>query len=262
MKNSLLKKNLVKILGLFQSAGIYPLKTLRQIKALPVFLSNICKYKKLNSNDNFRISLGKLSYHTGDRYEYAGDIRSQYFFQDIWAANYLYKKNIREHLDIGSRLNGFVGHLLPFCKVKYVDIRDMPTEIENLEFIKGSIVSLPFRNNSQENLSCLHVIEHIGLGRYGDEIDPFGHQKSAQELTRVLSCGGTLIISVPVGEERLNYDAHRVFHPDTVLKIFSGLNLTKFCLITDKLEIIEDADFEKAANCIYGCGIFVFRKPE
>ena len=163
---------------------------------------------------------------------------------------------------MGSRLDGFVAHLLPYCKITYVDIRPLPITVEGLQFIEGSILKLPFENDSCKTLSCLHVIEHIGLGRYGDDVDPYGHIKGTNELMRVLQPGGTMLIGAPVGRERLCFDGHRIFDPETVLHMFDGLELVEFSLIDDKgLSVIENTTIEQARSCEYGCGLFQFVKP-
>lgn len=106
--------------------------------------------------------------------------------------------------------------------------------IDGLEFRKGSVLEMPFEDNSMMSLSCLHVIEHLGLGRYGDPVNPESYLQAAKELTRILAPGGVSIVGIPVGRERLCFDAHRVFDPKTILNAFSQLNLREFSLIDDK----------------------------
>lgn len=122
-------------------------------------------------------------------------------------------------------------------------------------------MSLPFADNSISSLSCLHVIEHIGLGRYGDPVDPEGHIKAAAELVRVLQPGGKLYLGTPVGKETVCFDAHRVFYVETVLQMFSGLSLESFDFIDDKgAEIKSRVDYSAANTNRFGCGLFVFSK--
>ena len=238
---------------------------LRKWLALPYFFRNMRSYKQAQMDNRFPITWHDIWYCSNDRFSSAGT-SGHYFFQDIWAA-----KKVLEiagergggynHVDVGSRIDGFVAHLLPYCKVTYVDIRPLPITLEGLKFIEGSILRLPFEDDSCETLSCLHVIEHIGLGRYGDEVEPDGHTKAARELTRVLMPEGTLLIATPVGRERLCFDAHRIFDPETVLNMFDGLELLEFSLIDDKgLRIIKNATIEQARSCQYGCGLFHFVK--
>jgi hypothetical protein len=57
----------------------------------------------------------------------------------------------------------------------------------------------------------MHVIEHIGLGRYGEALDPDGDLKAIRELVRVLAAGGNLLVVVPVGRPRIQFNAHRIY---------------------------------------------------
>lgn len=242
-----------------------PLDILHKWKAIPSYVKNIIVYNKMNSqNDRFKITLKHLYFNTKDKYKKSGTAIGHYFHQDIWAAKNIYDSNVDYHVDVASRIDGFVGHLLVFCNVKYVDIRPLDGKIEGLTYIKGSITDLPFESNSIKSLSSLHVIEHIGLGRYGDPIDPKGYEKSVTELSRVLSNGGRLYLGTPVGREVLAFDAHRVFNAGSIIDIFNlhGLQLKEFSLIDDMgISIIKNANPIDANNCKYGCGLFVFEKP-
>jgi SAM-dependent methyltransferase len=207
------------------------------------------------------LTFSDLYYTTYERFSAAGSASGHYFYQDLWAASYIYKHKIINIVDIGSRLDGFVAHVLPFCRVKYVDIRPLTLDISGFEYTKGSILDLPFGASTVKAVSCLHVIEHIGLGRYGDLVDPYGYMKAANEIVRVMAPGGKLILGVPVGVERLCFDAHRVFDPQTVVNIFTGLELVNFSLISDEGSgVIEGASFEIARKCDYGCGLFILEK--
>jgi hypothetical protein len=106
----------------------------------------------------------------------------------------------------------------------------------------------------------LHVIEHIGLGRYGDPLDPQGSVKAALELQRVVSRGGSLYLSLPVGRERICFNAHRVHSPLSILKMFPQLKLINFSMVNDNGEYVENAAVENAVEFEYGCGLFHFRK--
>ena len=230
-------------------------------RAVPYFVRNALRYQRSNRTGTFRVRLSDLQFATSDRFLRAGTTPSHYFLQDLWAARWLYHRGVRRHVDVGSRLDGFIAHVLPFCEVIYVDIRPIETEVEGLVFLRGSATELPFPDEILETLSCLHVIEHIGLGRYGDPVDPEGHLKAAAEMVRVLRPGGALLLGTPVGRERLFFDAHRVFDPRTVVEAFGGLGLRSFSLIDDAGGAIRpDASFEEARRCVYGCGLFVFVK--
>jgi len=177
----------------------------------------------------------------------------------MWAARVLLERGVTQHVDVGSRLDGFITHALLFCDIKYVDIRPLGMKVERLTCVTGSIVDLSFEDNSIDSLSSLHVIEHVGLGRYGDEVNPDGYLQAAAELKRVLAPGGFLLVAVPVGRERVCFDAHRIFDPDTVVNMFSPLTLSSFSYIDDRCDSIhENGSMDEARKCNYGCGLFVF----
>ncbi len=245
----------------FQSFLFDPRDVLHKWRALPYYLMNGWKYRRLNQNPAFQIRFRNLHCSTKDRFLSAGTARGHYFWQDLWAARYLYDNGIKDHVDVASRIDGFVAHILPFCRVIYVDLRPLSENIDGLEYRPGSLTELPFADDSITSLSCLHVLEHIGLGRYGDPLNPIGHLEAAKELVRVLAPGGRLLIGTPVGRERLCFDAHRIFDPQTVLDAFRPLKLISFFLIDDAGRgIVHGASFDQARDCQYGCGLFILEK--
>ncbi len=246
---------------LFRMFLFDPVEVINKIRALPVFIRNQIRYRRLNRDKSFRICFSDIYYTSYNRYSTAGKASGHYFHQDIWAAKILYERRVKEHVDVGSRIDGFVGHILPFCRVCYVDIRPLDAKVEGLEFQRGSILKMPFPDNSLPSISCLHVIEHVGLGRYGDDVDPDGYIRAAAELSRVLMPSGRLLLGTPVGRQRLCFDAHRIFDPETILRVFGTLHLVEFSLIDDSgKHIIRNAPIEQARQCSYGCGLFVFEK--
>jgi SAM-dependent methyltransferase len=238
-----------------------PLRFLRRLRGIPAFVQHWASYSSRAPAPSFRIRFSEIWYSTSDQFAPAGSVRGHYFHQDLWAARMVRSLGVARHVDIASRLDGFVAHVLPFAEVEYVDIRPVDADVPGLTSRIGSVVDLPYADQSVVSLSCLHVIEHIGLGRYGDPIDPDGHVAAARELSRVLAPGGTLLIGTPVGRERLCFDAHRVFDPDTIVRIFGALRLRSFALIDDTgAGVRNDADFADARQCEYGCGLFVFER--
>jgi SAM-dependent methyltransferase len=146
-----------------------------------------------------------------------------YFLQDTWAAGKVFQRRPAYHVDIGSTAL-LVGILSQFTRVCSIDIRPLPVNLPGLEVRQGSIVDLPFDDCSLESISSLCVIEHIGLGRYGDPLDPSGTRRAAAELQRVLAHGGHLYISVPIHPQpRVYFNAHRVFRHEDVLAMFANL---------------------------------------
>ena len=154
-----------------------------------------------------------------------------YFLQDTWAAGKVFSTHPKLHVDVGSTAL-LVGILSKFTRVCSVDIRPLPIAMEGLESRTGSILSLPYPAMSLESVSSLCVIEHIGLGRYGDPLDPSGTDRAATELERVLAVGGNLYVSVPIDPEgRIFFNAHRSFKLDSFVRKFSQLDLVEVVLI-------------------------------
>ena len=137
-----------------------------------------------------------------------------------------------------------------------IDIRPINLKLDNLSFIKADILSLPLKNGSVESISSICVIEHIGLGRYGDKLDPFGSEKAISEIKRVLSAKGNLYISLPVdSENKIYFNAHRAFTREYILSLFSPLKLIEEKYIY-KNELADNYDKTKG----FGTGLFHFKK--
>lgn len=186
---------------------------------------------------------------------------SHYFYQDIWAFKAIHASGTKNHIDVGSRVI-LAGMLTAITEVTFVDIRPLTVGLENFDSKQGSILALPFSDNSVPSLSCLHVAEHIGLGRYGDPLDPEGTKKAARELARVLAPTGDLYFSVPVGKPRVCFNAHRIHSPQHVLDFFHDLQLVQFSGIDDEGTFEQDMEPDVLADAAYACGLFHFtRKP-
>lgn len=187
-------------------------------------------------------------------------IDSHYFYQHVWAFEKIMAHKPTLHVDVGSNVD-FVGLISTVTKVHFVDIRPMQVNnLPNLESKYGSILELPYEDNSLESISCLHVAEHIGLGRYGDPLDPLGTKKTAAELERCLARGGNLYFSLPVGRPRLCFNAHRIHSPGQVLAYFSGLELVEFSGTNDAKQFLRNIRPEEFENERYACGMFLFTK--
>ena len=184
-----------------------------------------------------------------------------YFYQSLWAFQKILDAKPDSHLDVGSAIN-FVGLVAAVTRVTFIDIRPVLVEWETFRPVAGNLTVLPLRGNSIKSLSCLHVAEHVGLGRYGDPLDPHGTRNAAAELKRVLCPGGNLYFSLPVGRARVCFDAHRIHAPSQILEYFDGLHLEDFALVDDAGQFYPGANPSDAADASYACGLFHFTKPE
>lgn len=183
-----------------------------------------------------------------------------YFYQGAWLGRKVRESGGRKHVDVGSSVLT-MSVLSAWVDTVFVDYRPLAATLSGLSTVAGDILQLPFPDNAVQSLSCLHVIEHIGLGRYGDPIDPAGSMKAAVELQRVLQPGGRFFLSLPVGCERVCFNAHRVHSPESVIKLFGQLRLVEFSYVDDAGQFIENRTPSSASDLNYGCGLFMFEKP-
>jgi SAM-dependent methyltransferase len=163
------------------------------------------------------------------------------------------------HVDVASQVV-FPSLLAASLPVLFVDYRPLKASLTGFHSVAGDILRLPLREGSVPSISCLHVAEHVGLGRYGDPIDPAGTRKAAAELARVLAPGGTLLFAVPVGRERVVFNAHRVHDPATIRAYFSALTLCELSGVDDRGVYTEYAGLDMFRNNEYACGMFRFTK--
>jgi len=193
----------------------------------------------------------------------AGNYGGHYFHQDLLVAQYIFRSNPRRHIDVGSSIEGFVSHVASFRTIWVYDIRPLNVEgHENIRFIQGDLLAIaPSLNGCCDSLSCLHALEHFGLGRYGDTVDPKGHLKGFKNLLNMLTTGGTLYLSVPVGESAVFFNAHRVFGAIEPLQWHGdALSLVNFDYVDDLGKIRRNQDPYRIPTLKYGCGIYTFCK--
>ncbi len=237
---------------------------LRPIKRFFVLLESkreFGAFKKL-ANDN------RMPMTWKDRYYFSTDktgttkFDAHYIYHPAWAARILAKTNPGRHIDISSTLH-FSTIVSAFMPVDFYDYRPAHLTLTNLTSNKIDLTSLPFKNESILSLSCMHTVEHIGLGRYGDPIDPNGDLKAIGELARVIAPGGNLLFVVPIGKPKIIFNAHRIYSYGQILEYFPGLKLKEFSLIPDnarEMGMVYDASKELADVQNYGCGCFWFQK--
>lgn len=185
-----------------------------------------------------------------------------YVYHTAWAARLLARLQPARHYDFSS-LHYFATLVSAFVPVTYCEFQPGGIRLPGLRSLAANLLSLPFVDDSLPSMSCMHVLEHLGLGRYGDPLDPQADRKAAAELRRVLTPGGMLIVVVPVGRPALRFNAHRVYSHGQVLDMFEGLQLLTSALIPDSAatgNIIPDPTPELIAAQRYGCGCFLFTK--
>ncbi|WP_052108177.1 DUF268 domain-containing protein [Aerolutibacter daejeonensis] len=184
-------------------------------------------------------------------------VEPTYFFQDTWAARKIFLKKPTEHYDIGSSAKT-IGIISQFVPTTMIDIRPIDLHLDGLNFLEGSILAIPAENDSLKSISSLCVVEHIGLGRYGDPIDATGSEKAAKELQRVLAVGGDLYFSVPVDDAcKIYFNAHRAFTRDYIISLFD-----KLTLVDEKYHYGREMLSGYDAGRGFGTGLFHFTKTK
>ena len=240
------------------------IKRLMRIAGIPFVLADYFKFKKAlcQESDRFPMSIKDFYPRFIDKTISTGFDR-HYVYHTSWAARKVKEINPSLHIDIGSGLH-FSGILSAFIPVDFYDYRPAALLLPGLRSLEGNLHSLPFENNSVASLSCMHTIEHIGLGRYGDPIDPDGDIKAARELARVLKPGGSLLFVTPIGRRSLiEWNAHRIYTYEDALALFGGLELKEFSFIHEHEKdggIVFNADPALSRTEHYGCGCFWFVK--
>ena len=250
---------------LLEQIGISPSKIKHRYYGKVRYKNNFIEFTKLLGDSN-EWPIGNQYPILDEWYGDSGAARGHYFHQDIWAARKIFHRNPVRHIDVGSRIDGFVAHVACFREIEVYDIRPNSSQVKNIKFVQRDLMKSAERDIC-DSLSCLHVIEHFGLGRYGDEIDPWGYKRGFKYMFDLLRPDGTFYFSVPIGPQRVEFNAHRVFGLKHLLNMIDGLGLDiiEFSLVDDAGSLIENVPLTEEAvmsNCFVnlGCGLFELRK--
>lgn len=244
--------------------GLDPRRFLLSLRGIPHFVIDWWRFRKGFS--------GTLTWLPclHDRYEEGGTTKNEYFWQDLLVARWIFEAKPQRHVDVGSRVDGFVAHVASFRDIEVFDVRPISTQIPGVVFKQADLMhsgSLPNVGGGYcDSLSCLHAIEHFGLGRYGDPIDPTGHERGIANMALLLQPGGTFYLSTPIGRERVEFNANRVFDPRSIIRLAEthGLVLHQMTVIerggvVREVQAIPDT-VQALAEATYNLGIFVFTK--
>ena len=246
--------------------GIDIVKLYRSIKNVPRFVNDYYHFKKkygLNTDFKFNFYPVLSDYNLSN-----GFLNGHYFRQDLHVSQKVFERNPKVHLDVGSRIDGFVAQVASFRKIHVADVRptaDINHNIKSevMDFSEELSCSLHAKFDS---VSCLHALEHFGLGRYGDKIEPSGYKQGIRNFKAVMIPGGILYLSVPIGKAKIAFNAHRVFDPFSLMTELknTGFTILSLTVIDDKGEM--HINYDLANNPLnihtleYGCGIFECQK--
>jgi SAM-dependent methyltransferase len=257
-----MKRTLRKANGYANRLGFDPLAGAANLRGVPSFMADLRAFTQANTEAALW-PIDDLSPCLKDRYEQSGAASGHYFHQDLLVARRVHARAPEAHVDMGSRIDSFVAHVASFRPIEVFDIRARTASIPNVRFRQCDITApLPAELvQSCESLSSLHALEHFGLGRYGDPIDPDCHCVALRNLAQVVKPGGWFYLSVPIGPQRIEFNAHRVFALSHLLELVAPLfQVHDVSYVDDAGDLHERVgpdhpSVRDSFGCRYGCGI-------
>jgi hypothetical protein len=251
---------------LAEQFGFDPRIFLRSFRGFSVYIRNWVTFRNGYA--------GKMNFMPclHDRYQEGGATKSEYFWQDLLVAQAIHLAKPVKHVDIGSRVDGFVAHVASFREIEVFDVRPITTAVPGVVFRQADLMNPASLLNTAggycDSLSCLHAIEHFGLGRYGDPVNPQGYQDGIANMAQLLQPGGTFFLSTPIGQERVEFNANWVFDPRNIVRCAeaAGMLLQKLTIITPangpQESAINDNALADLALPRYQLGLFIFTKTK
>jgi SAM-dependent methyltransferase len=236
--------------------GIAPSQA-RQLRHLPRFLRDRREFKRQG---------GRIASYYPILMDYAdssGVASGHYFHQDLLVAQFILSADPASHADVASRIDGFVAHIAASRKIDVLDIRPLTSIAHpNINFVQADLMlPLPHLAERYDSVSCLHALEHFGLGRYTDTVDVDGHLAGFNSILNLVKPGGTLYMSFPVGTARVEFNAHRIFDPADILDWGKDrVRLLRFDYVDDQGDLHKEQPVSAAAGLQYGCGIYTLVK--
>ena len=258
---NLLKKNkyIKEYLRCKDIVKLYDERKSKEARVLGLFRDEFNDFLNTSKNRRFDTFWEERNPWLNDKTTTIGFDR-HYVYHTAWATLIVKQINPENHIDISSFVY-FPALLSAFIPVTYYDFRKPELELSNVQAGQADLTALPFASNSVYSLSCMHTVEHIGLGRYGDPLDYEGDLKAINELKRVVAAGGHLLFVVPIGKSKIFFNAHRVYSYSQIIEYFSDMKLVEFTLIKEHSGgLIQHAAQELADAENYACGCFWFQK--
>lgn len=265
--NIAIKNTLIKLHWLLSSQfGFDPLHLLRSLRGIPRYIYD---WRQFRQGYSGRLTLMPCLH---DRYEEGGTTKSEYFWQDLLVARWIFEAKPEKHVDVGSRVDGFVAHVASFREIEVFDVRPVTSQVPGVIFRQANLMdmaTLPadlMGGGYCDSLSCLHALEHFGLGRYGDPINPRGWERGFANMASLLKPGGMFYLSTPIGQERVEFNANWVFDPRTIFRCAEqcGLNAQSLTVISAGRTLsfisLTEESLVKLAQDRYNLGVFIFQK--
>jgi hypothetical protein len=260
---------------LLNPVGVEPRTVYLSLKALPSFWRNyrtiraqLAREAPAQAGSSARFEIDRITPYLADRFDKSGVASGHYFHQDLLVARLIYEAKPRRHVDVGSRVDGFVAHVAVFREIEIFDIRPLVSRAPNLVFRQADMSDEKFTPPGlSDSASCLHTLEHFGLGRYGDPVDANAYLRGWANLHKLLEPGGTLYFSTPIGTQRIEFDGQRVF---SVKYLRDGMirpwyDIARMWYVDDRGELHgpvspDGPEADRNFGGEHGCGIFELKK--
>lgn len=250
--------------------GLDPMYGVRRLRALKSMHRErrLLESQAAASRSGMAFPFGPARYIWDEGSDEAGQASGHYFHQDLWVARKVFESCPRKHVDVGSSIYGFVSHVASFREIEVLDIRPVSSQVKGIHFVQQDIMNLDSTYESYcDSLSCLHALEHFGLGRYGDELDIDGWLRGLEALGQMVELGGRLYLGVPTGStQRIEFNAHRVFSlPYLRDVLINSFDLVDLAFVLDSGALVEaidpwGSDAARSFDATYGCSIWALEK--
>ena len=232
-----------------------------------IFYIDYLRFKRQAKAFGMYFPFGRFYLCLDERKMDSGSASGHYFHQDLLVASRIFQNSPQRHVDIGSRIDGFISHVASFREIEVFDIRPLNNNIPNIVFKQLDLMNSNFDlKNYCDSVSSLHAIEHFGLGRYGDKLDYNGHLKGLRNIYEMLKKDGKFYFSVPIGPQRIEFNAHRIFSVKYLIELIQDkYRINSFSYVNDEGDLFRDISLhpnkiENNFSCKYGCGIFELTK--
>lgn len=249
-------------LRLLRLFGLDFCRTAITFRGLPWFIHDLWLFQKQAKDSTVRFPL-RLNPYLDERSSQSGGAGGHYFHQDMHVARRIFEQSPRKHVDVGSRIDGFVPHVASFREIEVFDIRPQMTTIPNIVFRQADLLQLDRGLTDYcDSLSCLHALEHFGLGRYGDPVCFDGFVRGFENIGLIVRSGGTFYFSVPIGPPRVEFNAHRVFSLRYLLDVVTArFAIRHFSYVDQRGDFhphvtLTEESVGNNCGCDFGCGIF------
>jgi SAM-dependent methyltransferase len=131
-------------------------------------------------------------------YDYCRLIEWEFILKDL----NLEKKEKKNILDVGCVYSFFIHYLSRYGNVFGLDAQPYLWYLpKNIQFVNGDILNTPYPDDYFDCITLVSVIEHIGLGAYGDPVLKDGDLKAMEELKRILRKGGSLFLTTVIADQ-------------------------------------------------------------